>query len=46
MVAIWWALTPTFKEPRDHPNKKKRTFEPAVALEDTAFKPGFEILKL
>jgi hypothetical protein len=42
--AIRWALTPSFKNPNDHP-PKKRTVQTGDAVEDTAFKPGFEIVK-
>jgi hypothetical protein len=41
-------LTPTFKKKKktDHHPSKKRTVQPGDLFEDTAFKPGFEIVKL
>jgi hypothetical protein len=42
--AIRKVLTP-LSENLDHHPPKKRTVQPGYAFEDTAFKPGFEIVK-
>jgi hypothetical protein len=36
-------LSPSFRKPQSSP--KKRTVQPEDAFEDTALKPGFEIVK-
>jgi hypothetical protein len=39
-------LAPAFKKTDQHPKKnQKRTIQPGDALEDTASKSGFEIVK-
>jgi hypothetical protein len=42
--AVRCVLIPSFRKPRS-PLPKKRTLQPRDAFEDTAFKPGFEIVK-
>jgi hypothetical protein len=43
--AIWYVLTPSFRNPAPIITTKKQIVQPEDAFEDTAFKPGFEIVK-